>query len=78
MVNAAKVQALAECKVEAAQTKLWRVRELASNINQWLLEHHAGVLAMALAATKRTQADEEQDNAEGLLLTWECVLDRCV
>ncbi|KAH9174506.1 Up-regulated during septation-domain-containing protein [Lactarius sanguifluus] len=47
----------AERKVEAAQTELWRVQERAANVDRRLLEHRAGVLAMALAAAERTQRE---------------------
>ncbi|KAH9022188.1 Up-regulated during septation-domain-containing protein [Lactarius hengduanensis] len=57
----------AERKVEAAQTELWRVQERAANVDRRLLEHRAGVLAMALAAAERTQAGEEHDDGEGPL-----------
>ena len=57
----------AERKVDAAQTELWRVQERAANVNRRLLEHRAGVLAMALAAAERAQADEEHENGSGPL-----------
>ncbi|KAI9431299.1 Up-regulated during septation-domain-containing protein [Lactarius indigo] len=57
----------AERKVEAAQMELWRVQERAANVDRRLLEHRAGVLAMALAAAERTQAGEEHDEGEGPL-----------
>ena len=53
--------------MDAAQTELWRVQERAANVGRRLLEHRAGVLAMALAAAERTQAGEEHDNGEGPL-----------
>ena len=52
----------AERKVDTAQTELWRVQERAANVSRRLLEHRAGILATALEAAERTQADEEQDN----------------
>ncbi|KAH9009841.1 Up-regulated during septation-domain-containing protein [Lactarius deliciosus] len=57
----------AERKVEAAQTELWRVQERAANVDRRLLEHRAGVLAMALAAAERTQTGEERDDGDGPL-----------
>ncbi|KAH9055308.1 Up-regulated during septation-domain-containing protein [Lactarius vividus] len=57
----------AERKVEAAQTELWRVQERAANVDRRLLEHRAGVLAMALAAAERAQAAEEHDDGDGPL-----------
>ena len=37
-------------------------QERAANVTQRLPEHHAGVLANALAAAERTQVDKEHDN----------------
>ena len=53
---------LAERKVAAAQTELWRLQERAANIDRRLLEHRAGVLGGALAEAERAQAKEHNNS----------------
>jgi hypothetical protein len=52
---------IAERKVTAAQTELWRLQERAANIDRRLLEHRAGVLGAALAEAERAQAKEHNN-----------------
>lgn len=52
---------IAERKVAAAQTELWRLQERAANIDRRLLEHRAGVLGAALAEAERAQAKEHNN-----------------
>jgi hypothetical protein len=49
---------IAERKVAAAQTELWRLQERVANVDRRLLEHRAGVLGAALAGAERAQAKE--------------------
>jgi hypothetical protein len=53
---------VAERKVAAAQTELWRLQERAANIDRRLLEHRAGVLGAALAEAERVQAKEHNNS----------------
>jgi Uds1 (Up-regulated during septation)-like protein len=48
---------IAERKVAAAQTELWRLQERAANVGRRLLEHRAGVLSAALTEAERAQAN---------------------
>jgi hypothetical protein len=48
---------IAERKVAAAQTELWRLQERTAIIDRRLLEHRAGVLGAALAEADRAQAN---------------------
>ena len=50
---------IAERKVAAAQTELWRLQERVANVDRRLLEHRAGVLGAALAEAERAQAKEQ-------------------
>ncbi len=47
---------IAERKVAAAQTELWRLQERAANVGRRLLEHRAGVLSAVLTEAERAQA----------------------
>lgn len=49
---------IAERKVAAAQTELWRLQERVASVDRRLLEHRAGVLGAALAEAERAQAKE--------------------